>query len=230
MFSRVNRAGDRKPIQKAEGITPSEKYLNSLCEHSFLSLWSYPGIFRNQKNNGIGDGKELCDLLVVFDNHILIFSDKSCSFPSSNNIELDWKRWYKQAIKKSADQAWGAERWLKSYPKRVFLDRSCTKLFPLDIPSNEFAKYHLIVVANGSEDRCIAKFGGSGSLMFVSSLGQLGNIDELSSTPFVVGDLDIAKTFIHVFTETTLNTLLLTLDTISDFVQYLEKNSRTSRK
>jgi hypothetical protein len=228
MFSSPNRARDRIPVHKAEGVTPSEKYLNGLCESTFLSLWSYPGIFRDQKKKGARDGKELCDMLVVFDEHVLIFSDKHCSFPSSGNLKLDWKRWYKRAIKKSADQAWGAERWLRSCQK-VYLDRACTKPFPLDIPSPESAKYHLIVVAHGSEDRCKAEFGGSGSLMLSSSLGQHENADELSSTPFMVGDLDKTKTFVHILTESTLDILLQTLDTISDFVWYLEKKEKFFR-
>ena len=229
MFSSPNRARDRIPIHKAEGITPSEKYLNGLCESTFLSLWSYPGIFRDQKTKGAGGGKELCDMLIVFDEHVLIFSDKHCSFPSSGNLKLDWERWYNRAINKSAGQAWGAERWLKTYPQRVYLDQACTKPFPLDIPSQECAKYHLIIVAHGSEDRCKAEFGGSGSLMIVSSVGHCGNTDELSSTPFTVGDLDKARTFIHILTESTLDVLLQTLDTISDFVWYLEKKEKFFR-
>jgi hypothetical protein len=111
----------------------------------------------------------------------------------------------------------------------VYLDRACTKPFPLDIPSRDIAKYHLIVVAHGSEARCIAEFGGSGSLMFFSSLGFNGDNEELSSTPFAVGDLDRSKTFIHVLTESTVDILLGTLDTISDFVWYLEKKEKFVR-
>jgi hypothetical protein len=59
--------GSPSPIEKAKGVTESERYLSRLCHHSFLSMWSYPGIFRDQgKIGGKGDGKELCDLLVVF--------------------------------------------------------------------------------------------------------------------------------------------------------------------
>jgi hypothetical protein len=170
MYSRPNRARERIPIHKAQGVNPSERYLNGLCEKSFLSLWSYPGIFRDQRTGGNGDGKELCDMIVIFDQHILIFSDKHCLFPASGDLKLDWRRWYNRAIKKSADQAWGAERWLREHPDRVYLDRACTKQFPLPIPSNESAKYHLIVVAHGSDDGCKAKFGGTGSLMLNSSL------------------------------------------------------------
>jgi hypothetical protein len=223
MYSGPNRARERTPVHKARGITSSERYLNNLCEKSFLSLWSYPGVFRDQKAKGNGEGKELCDLVVVFDEHILIFSDKHCLFPASEYLGLDWKRWYKRAIHKSAEQAWGAERWLKEHPDRVYLDRACTERFPLPIPSNESAKYHLIVIANGCEDRCKAKFGGTGSLMFNSTLGRQGIAGELSSEPFTVGDLAPSQTFVHVLTEYTLDILLQTLDTISDFVTYLER-------
>ena len=228
MNFRKNVAKDRVPIHKAKGITPSERYLNGLCENSFLSLWSYPGVFRNQKNNNSGDGKELCDMLVVFDNHILIFSDKYCTFPATGNLVLDWQRWYRRAIGKSADQLWGAERWLKSHPDRVYLDRACTQKFPLEIPLPPFARYHLLVVAHGCEERCKDQFRGSGSLVFNSSLGQSGN-QELFSTPFMVGDLDSSRTFVHILSKTTLDILLQTLDTISDFTMYLQKKEKFVR-
>jgi hypothetical protein len=47
------------PVVKSLPVTPSERYLEALCEQSFLSLWSYPCIFRDQHH-----GKEICDLLV----------------------------------------------------------------------------------------------------------------------------------------------------------------------
>jgi hypothetical protein len=34
---------------------------------TFLNLWSYPNVFKVQNK-----GKELCDLFVVFNNHIII--------------------------------------------------------------------------------------------------------------------------------------------------------------
>lgn len=224
-----NRAKERIPIHKAKGVTPSEIYLNSLCEHTFLSLWSYPCIYRDQKINGKGDGKELCDMLVIFDEHILIFSDKQCSFPSTGDLDLDWKRWYRKTIERSANQAWGAERWLKSFPNRVFLDRACTIPFPLEIPTKDNTKFHLIIISHGGEDMCRRILGGSGSLMLSTS--EFDQIDSLNKfpPPFTVSDLDTKKTFIHVLTESTLDILLKTLDTISDFVSYLEKKEKFLR-
>ena len=84
---------------KSEGSTESERYLANLCEKSFLSLWSYPNVFRDQgRKGGIGDGKELCDLLVVFDQDVIIFSDKSCAFKDTGDTNRDWARWCSRAI------------------------------------------------------------------------------------------------------------------------------------
>ena len=56
-------------IKKSQGITATEKLLADLCEQSFLKLWSYPNPCKD-------DGKELCDLIVVFEDTVLIFFDR----------------------------------------------------------------------------------------------------------------------------------------------------------
>jgi hypothetical protein len=78
-------------IKKGEGVTAAERYPKRLCDRSFLSLWSYPGLFRDQKGPG-GQGKELCDLLVVFEDDIILFSDKDCKFPCTGDTDVDWRR------------------------------------------------------------------------------------------------------------------------------------------
>src|SRR6266852_5069777 len=114
-------------VIRAEGVTASERYLQRLCEHSFLSLWSYPGVFRDQgRTNGKGDGKEVCDLLVVFENHVIIFSDKHIQFAATDNISVGWGRWFRKAVLKSAEQVCGAERWIRRFPNYLFLDKQCT--------------------------------------------------------------------------------------------------------
>lgn len=188
-----------------------------------MSLWSYPGVFRDQgRRNGKGDGKEVCDLLVVFENHIIIFSDKECNFADSGNLEVDWGRWYKKAILKSAQQVWGAERWIREFPNRLFLDKHCKIPFPITLPQSSHAIFHRVVVAHDGSRRCQEALGGSGSLMLDSSL--IG--DEHSHCPFTVGQIDPSKGYVHVFDDTTLNIILKTLDTISDFTSYLTKKER----
>lgn len=201
-------------IVRSEGITKAERYLKTLCERTFLSMWSYAGVYNDKAN-----GQEVCDLLVVFDNHIIIFSDKDCEFLNSGNIELDWKRWYKKAVKKSADQVYGAERWIINHPNRLFLDQTCKTPFPIDLPSAGKAKVHRIVVAHSAAAKCAELLGGSGSLMI--DTGIVGD-----SKLFTIGAVEESKAYVHVLDDTTLDILLNTLDTISDFIAYLEKKEK----
>ena len=70
------------PILRRDGTTSAERYLKRLCDRSFLSLWSYAGVYRDQLYSPTAKiGKEVCDLLVVFEDHIIIFSDKDCVYP-----------------------------------------------------------------------------------------------------------------------------------------------------
>jgi hypothetical protein len=216
-------------LQRTDGITPAERYLKRLCDRSFLSLWSYPGVYRDQGHGGKGgDGKEVCDLLVVFQNHVIIFSDKDCAFPETGDLELDWSRWYKRAVQKSAEQIWGAERWIKTFPGRLFLDRACTKPFPLDLPDLANAKFHRIVVAHDAARRCREELGGSGSLMIapdvVGAAHTAGGGGDVK--PFMIGQVDPARGYVHVFDDTSLDIVMGTLDTVSDFVEYLTKKER----
>jgi hypothetical protein len=206
-------------ITKNIGVTEAEKYLGGLCEKSFLSLWSYPGLFKKAQ-------KELCDLLVVFGNDIIIFSDKDCSFDVGKDLKIAWDRWYKRAVIESANQAWGAENWIKQYPKEVYLDSACQNPYPFELPDVKSAKFHLVIVAHQISDACKAYYGsGSGSLM-VSN-------DEVfasgSGMPFVIGDLDKSKTFVHFFDDTTLDIVMKNIDTITDFVSYLNKKEKFMR-
>jgi len=204
-------------IFKSEGVTHSEKYLIELCNNSFLSLWSYPNVFRNRN-------KELADVIVVFDNHILVFSDKACEYPTTGDAKLNWRKWFKKSVLKSAEQLWGAERWLRLYTDRVYTDRMASQKLPIEIQKN--AIIHLIAVAKGVAKPCKKYFnGGSGSLLIKSDMvGSDAHID-----PFVIGDINPNKTFIHVFDDTTLDIILQTLDTISDFTQYLSRKEELFR-
>jgi hypothetical protein len=204
-------------IRRSNGITDSEVYLNKLCESTFLKLWSYPNLYHSP-------GKELCDLLVVFENHIIIFSDKDCKFLSNNNLDLDWQRWFRSAIHDPANQAWGAERSIKR-KKSLFSDRACTEPFHMEIPDPKTLIFHIVVVAHDSSMRCHQELGGSGSLLIASNIQ--GHTQH--KIPFFIGDIDPTKTFVHVLDDTSLDIVLKTLDTISDFVDYLTKKEKLLR-
>lgn len=173
------------------------------------------------RKGGRGDGKELCDLMVVFGNDILLFSDKNCAFPPHPNINVAWSRWYRRAIKKSADQLLGAESWIRRYPNRVFLDRHCTHRFPIPIPDMGNAKFHRIAVTRGAYTRCREFFSGesTGSLVIDTRV----HAEEHLQSPFTVGLVAPNRSYVHVLDELTLEVVLRELDTVSDLVAYLKK-------
>lgn len=206
--------------QKAIGITPSEKYLSLLCERTFLSLWSYPNVFRK----GAKQTREVCDLLVVFEDTLILFSDKDIGFPKTDIVPA-WNRWFRNAILKSAKQIWGAERWLNSPDAVVFLDAKCQTPLPVQLPESTHKKIFRVVVAHGVDEVCKSIIGGSGSLMVNPSIVGTGHYISADSNAslFSIGQLDSGKGFVHVLTDVSLDILLSTLDTITDFIRYLEK-------
>lgn len=219
----LNNPEPASPLMRGEGVNSAERYLKALCEKSFLRLWSYPGLYRDQGRGGRGgDGKEICDLLVVFDQHIIIFSSKNIGFGDENN-ENSWKRWYRRAIQAGAKQVHGAEKRIRNHPDLIFLDRACTRPFPYKLPNTAEARIHRIVVAHGASAACRNQMGGSGSLMLFPLLGAS------SAMPFSIGDLDETKGFVHVLDDTSLQEVMKQCDTVTDFVCYLTKKEEFIR-
>ena len=205
-------AAERQSVEKSAPVTPSERYLETLSRRTFLSLWGYPRIFRDQHS-----GKEICDLLVVFDDNVIIFSDKHSLYKDTGRSSLDWTRWYKKAISESARQIWGAERWIKENPHRLFLDQRCQKPFPLVIGSD--VRFYRIAVAHGAE-AYVRALGRTGLLIDPKIIGEAHAGDK--SDPFKVGYVDPeAKRFVHAFDRTALAAVMQTVDTIQDFTNYL---------
>jgi hypothetical protein len=221
------------PIRRPDGTTNAERYLKTLGDRTFLSLWGHAEIYRDEGRGGRGGhGKEVCDLLVVFDNHIIIFSDKDCKYPETDDSLLNWSRWYRRAIENSARQVRGAEKWIREYPNLLFLDRACTQPFPIKLPDPEKAVFHRILVAHGAAPCCRRDLGGSGSLMIVPTIvgrmhydpeAEFPPFNPFGVRPFAIGRVDSTKGYIHVLDDTSLSIVMQTRDTITDFVDYLSK-------
>ncbi len=209
----------RARVERGSGTTDSERYLQRLGERSFLKFWSHPCVYQRP-------GRELCDLLIVFGNDVIIFSDKDCKFPDHADIKVAWCRWFKSSVMEAAKQIWGAERWIKTFPNRLYLDPKCTKPFPIPLPDLRTARFHRIVVAHGAAGACRSYFGGgSGSLMIDSTIvgPEHFNTSEPDYLPFKVGQIDLARGYVHIFDDTSLDIVMKTLDTTPDFVSYLAK-------
>lgn len=119
-------------------LTPSEALVAELCRKSFLTLWSEP-------NPIARPGKELCDLLVVCDPHVVIISVKEVALKNTANPENDWKRWHKKAIEESSKQIYGAERWIRSANRVMRADGTPGLL----LPDQSRLHIHRVAVALG---------------------------------------------------------------------------------
>ncbi|MFN5058682.1 MAG: YecA family protein [Chloroflexota bacterium] len=238
-------------IQKNATNTESEARLYDLCLKTFLRMWCYPSPYRH-------DAKELCDVLVVFGNHVILFSDKhsiTSEFHKVNNIGLDWTRWYKKYVYESAKQLSGAYNYLKEN-NAVFLDATKRQSLPHTYEPDQMI-IHCIVVAHGIKKACMQYFsGGSGSLIINTNLhndehmctrmdGQPKNWNypHRASIPagdfeyakefehaFEIGIVNIKECFCHVLDDVSFELLLNQLDTISDFVEYIQKRERLFRE
>lgn len=201
------------------GTTLSEAFLLHLCERSFLSLWSYAGVYRRELD---GTSKELCDVLVVFGEHLLIFSDKHCAFGEALEIKTSWTRWFKRAIEKSVNQLHGADKVLRDECD-LFIDNKCTIPFPFDLPHKSTRKTHLIAVGRGVAEASREHFdGGTGSLMINTALRGTAHYD----SPFTLGIVDQNKRFVHILDEIGLEAAFSSLTTTADFIQYLEDREK----
>ncbi|MBA3724825.1 MAG: hypothetical protein H0W89_08185, partial [Candidatus Levybacteria bacterium] len=211
------------PRYVSEGTTTSEQYLVKLARKSFLSLWCHSNIFIDRKPNKKGDGEELCDLLVVFENHVLIFSDRHCKFKDGENVTLSWSRWYRAAVKESVTQIIGARNWINNNPDRLFLDPSCQRSFPLKLNPTD-CRFHLIAVTRGSNSACKKYFvrESNGSLQIDTMISN----EDHGEHPFTIGRVLSEEPYIHVLDEFSLEIILHELDTIYDFVNYLEKKEK----
>jgi hypothetical protein len=202
--------GYEMDIVKSEGVTPTERLLASLCEQSFLKLWSYPNPYKD-------DGDELCDLLAVFENHVFIFFDrenKSFSNEQAHPI-TQWNRWKRRAIDDQTRSAHGAERYISS-GRPIFLDRDMKVPFPIRIPY-ETTIIHKIIVAHGAKEAC----SGFSERNVYGSLGiSYGNSGHDFPVPFIV-HID-RENPVHVFDSHNLPIVLGELDTLFDFSSYLD--------
>ncbi|MFC1479541.1 NERD domain-containing protein [Planctomycetota bacterium] len=170
-----------------EGVNNSEQFVYEVCQRSFLSLWSYVN------PQGRASNKELCDILVVCDPHVIVISVKDIELKQTGNAKINFERWQRKAIEDSRKQISGAIRWLDT--ANGVITKEGAKGLPL--PPKKRRIYHRIAIAFGSRRE----------------------VPIISHSPKM-------DTFIHIFEEGSFYLLLRHLDTISDFIQYLDSKEK----
>lgn len=188
-------------IEKSKGITAGEKKVAQICEKSFLSLWSYPNLF--YKTN-----KELCDVLIVFGDIVFLISEKTSEFkPEDKDLAIEWGRFKRNIIEKSYRQLYGAEKWLKSFPTKIYMDAACTKPFPLNISKN--TKFIKISVINGLD-----------KINKIRDSAEETGIEIPADMQLLTMRID---NYIHLLDDYTFPILFEQLDTASDLISYFIK-------
>ena len=163
-------------------MTPSEQYVADLCQKSFLPFWNFP--------NPIGKkNKELCDVLVICGNYILIISVKDIRVSSHTDKKVQYERWVKKAVEDSAKQIYGAERFLKTANEVYAKNRTNKISLP---PKNERIIFR-IAIAFGSDNTFPLPYGEFGQ-------GFVHVFDE-ESTSILLSELDTITDFTRYLTD-----------------------------
>ncbi|PXV61069.1 hypothetical protein CLV62_1263 [Dysgonomonas alginatilytica] len=159
-------------------MTPSEKYVSELCEKSFLPFWSY--LSPLGKNN-----KELCDVLLICENDIVIISIKDIKVSDHPDPSVQYNRWHSKAIDGSLSQIYGAERFIESV-EEITLNNRITKI---KLPEKKDRVIFRVAVAFGSKKDFPLNTGDFGN-------GYVHVFDE-DSTFTVINELDTFPDFIN---------------------------------
>lgn len=163
-------------------MTPSERYVANLCQKSFLPFWNFP--------NPVGKkNKELCDVLVVCGNYILIISVKDIRMSNHSDENVRYERWVKKAIEDSAKQIYGAERFLKTTDEVYAKNRTNKISLP---PKGERIIFR-IAIAFGSDNTFPLPYGDF-------SQGFVHVFDE-ESTSILLSELDTITDFTKYLTD-----------------------------
>ncbi len=160
-------------------MTPSEKLVFDLCMQSFLSLWSYANPQRL-------DGRELCDVLLVFGERIVIFSVKEIALNEQADLEVAAKRWVREAVDKSVGQLRGARNELTRMNRVIRHDGTDG----VDLPPVENRRIHMVAVAAGGKRS--VPFAGGGK----DSAGYVHVMDEVALRE-ILGELDTTADFLQ---------------------------------
>ncbi len=193
-------------FERAAGQTASERIMAEIADRSFLKLWTYLNPYKELN-------RELTDLIVVFGDDVILFSDKGGAYPDTGNANLDWSRYYRTAIAESAQQIRTAEQWIRRSPDRVFLDVHCQQPLPIPLPPANRMRVHRICVAPAATEAARARGNQTGLAINPGVVGD--------ALPYAVGEVAGCQGWVHVFDEDSMTAVLPALSTTQDFVAYL---------
>lgn len=202
-------------VSQAEGATDSERFLTNLCRRTFLRLWSCSNPYKKPN-------KELIDVLAVFGSNVILFSDKSCILGKGSDLKQKWSRWARSSIVKSFHQLEQASRWIAAYPLEVYSDVGCSRRLPISIPSGPDLRIYLVATVP-SAGKVSETLDGDSVESFEVDNQLMHGWDEAS--PFSLGWTKVRGSFVHLIDHDSLERIFDELDTITDFLSYLDRRA-----
>jgi hypothetical protein len=195
-----------------QGETKSEKNIINLVKKTNLNYWTISNPYGYR-------GYEMCDALVIFNNNIIIISDKEKDDDNiDSKIELGkkWKNFYK-SIKKSEDQLTIAKNWILNNPGEIYYDKLATQKLEVNIDFTK-VKFHLISTISNWTDIGKEYLNNRGNLL-------INTDDKIQGKNRVLTTYNREKdgSFLHMFDEESFKMILDELDTSTDFIDYLNE-------
>ena len=160
-----------------------ENFVNELAYDSFLKFWCYP----NPKFEN-GDKKEICDLLILFNEIAIIISVKNYEFKGKHF------RYFNNTIEKAVKQLHGAYRVL--FGNQEVKIKHPDKELEI-FPKNQIEKIFRVVINLGED------------VKFYPFNQKTKNDD-----------------YVTIFNKDSFETIIKELDTVPDFIDYLEKREK----
>lgn len=166
-----------------------EKAVNEIASKTYLKYWCYP----NPKDEK-GNRKEVCDLLILFKNTLILFSVKNYAFDGN------YSRYFNKTLTKAVSQIQGAERKLLHNDRNVFIKHP-DKTELIEIDQNSIKEVQRLIVNLNTKP------------LFYPG-GRLTNKNE----------------YVHILNWDSFLRLVIELDTIPDFIEYLKTRELTFRE
>ncbi len=199
-----------------------EEFVNEIAYSSFLDYWCYPS-----PKDEYGDKKEICDLLILFGDSLIIVSVKNYEFKDF------YSRYFRRTIDKAVKQIYGAERKLLNSERDIYIKHPNREIERF--PKEKVTNIHRIIVNLGDGVRFYPFNKATKDEKFITILDK-----EAFRT--IVGELDTIPDFIEYlrkreefFTDKTVTILPgdeddFSVDTAKQFFEYAERNFNPNEK
>lgn len=199
-----------------------EEFVNEIAYSSFLDYWCYPS-----PKDEYGDKKEICDLLILFGDNLIIISVKNYEFKDL------YSRYFRQTIDKAVKQIYGAERKLLNSERDIYIKHPKRKIERF--PKEKITNIHRVIINLGEGVRFYPFNKATKDDKFITLLDK-----EAFQT--IVRELDTIPDFIEylrkreeLFADKTVTILPededdFPVDTAKQFFEYAEQNFNPNEK